>query len=168
MIARLQSLWQSLIGGDSTLDEGRRPTEDTGPEQRALKPVDIGPNDPLVAYFQSDANVVEVNSLNLDSPAVRALKAAGVRIAMPLVSQGELVGLLSLGPRQSEQEYSTDDRRLLGDLAIQAAPSVRIAQLALQQQFEVMGRERLEQELQVARVIQQTLLPESVPDLPGW
>ncbi len=87
---------------------------------------------------------------------------------MPLVSQGELIGLLNLGPRLSEQDYSTDDRRLLNRLAIQAAPAVRVAQLARQQQAEVRERQRLENELQVARVIQQTLLPDKVPDLPGW
>ena len=80
-------------------------------------------------------------------------------MAVPLVSQGEVVGLLNLGQRLSEQEYSTDDRRLLHDLATQAAPAVRVAQLARQQQSEARERERLEQELRVASVIQQTLLP---------
>ena len=42
------------------------------------------------------------------------MKEAGVKVAVPLVSQGELVGLLNLGPRLSEQEYSTDDLRGLG------------------------------------------------------
>ena len=40
---------------------------------------------------------------------------------MALVSQGELIGLLNLGPRRSEQEYNADDRRLLANLATQAA-----------------------------------------------
>ena len=33
-----------------------------------------------------------------------------------------VIGTLNLGPRLSEQEYSTDDRRLLTTLAAQAAP----------------------------------------------
>ena len=52
------------------------------------------------------------------------------------VSQGELIGALSLGPRRSEQEYSTDDRRLLDKLAAQAAPALRVGQLVRQQQVE--------------------------------
>ena len=39
-----------------------------------------------------------------------------------------------------------------------------MAQLARQQQIEARQRERMEQELRVARVIQQTLLPKEVPD----
>jgi anti-sigma regulatory factor (Ser/Thr protein kinase) len=43
-----------------------------------------------------------------------------------------------------------------------------VAQLVRQQQAEALERERIQQELRVARVIQQTLLPKEVPDLPGW
>jgi serine phosphatase RsbU (regulator of sigma subunit) len=84
------------------------------------------------------------------------------------VSQGELIGLLNLGPRLSQQEYSADDRKLLNDLATQTAPAVRVAQLVRQQQQEAQERERIEQELRVARLIQQTLLPKAVPELGGW
>jgi serine phosphatase RsbU (regulator of sigma subunit) len=104
----------------------------------------------------------------MDSPALQALKAAGVQLVIPLVSQDELVGLLNLGPRRSEQDYSADDRGLLNALAIQAAPAVRVAQLVREQQAQARARERLEHELSVARLIQQTLLPKALPTLPGW
>jgi GAF domain-containing protein len=67
-------------------------------------PVEIAPNDPLVAYFQSATGPVDLDALELDSPAVADLRAAGARMVVPLVSQGELIGLLNLGPRRSEQE----------------------------------------------------------------
>jgi serine phosphatase RsbU (regulator of sigma subunit)/anti-sigma regulatory factor (Ser/Thr protein kinase) len=89
-------------------------------------------------------------------------------MVIPLISQGELVGLLNMGQRLSEQDYSTDDRRLLSDLATQAAPALRVAQLVREQQAEIRTRERLEQELRVARLIQQTLLPKDVPHRAGW
>jgi serine phosphatase RsbU (regulator of sigma subunit) len=111
---------------------------------------------------------VEVQKLDLDSPALRTMKEAGVRLVVPLVSQGELIGLLNLGPRLSQQEYSADDRKLLSDLATQTAPAVRVAQLVRQQQQEAQERERIEQELRIARLIQQTLLPKSLPQLPGY
>ncbi len=129
---------------------------------------DIAPNDPIIAYFLSTSGAVEIDKLNLDSPALQAMKIADVKIAVPLVSQGELVGLLTLGPRLSEQEYSTDDRRLLDTLAIQAAPAVRVAQMVQEQQVAVRERERINQELRVARLIQQTLLPKDLPTFPGW
>jgi serine phosphatase RsbU (regulator of sigma subunit)/anti-sigma regulatory factor (Ser/Thr protein kinase) len=109
-----------------------------------------------------------VEKLHLDSPAMHALRAAGVTLAIPLVSQGELVGLLNLGPRLSEQDYSPDDRGLLNTLATQAAPAVRVAQLVREQQAEARTRERIEQELRIARIIQQTLLPQELPQLGGW
>jgi serine phosphatase RsbU (regulator of sigma subunit)/anti-sigma regulatory factor (Ser/Thr protein kinase) len=135
----------------------------------AIVPLDIPPGDPLVAYLQANqSGVVDVERLTLDSDGVRALRAAGVRLALPLVSQGELVGLINLGQRLSEQDYSSDDRRLLGNLATQAAPAVRVAQLVRQQQLEALERQRIEQELRVARLIQQFLLPKEVPAVDGW
>ena len=132
-------------------------------------PLDIPRTDPLVAHLQANqSGVIDVERLTLDSDGVRALRAAGVRLALPLVSQGELVGLINLGQRLSEQDYSSDDRRLLGNLATQAAPAVRVAQLVRQQQLEALERQRIEQELRVARLIQQFLLPKEVPAVAGW
>ena len=91
-----------------------------------------------------------------------------MKLAVPLVSQGELVGLLNLGPRLSDQDYSTDDRKLLDSLAAQAAPALQVAQLVRRQEAEARSRERIEQELRVATTIQQNFLPRELPDLPGW
>lgn len=131
-------------------------------------PLEIGPDDPLLAHFQSSPGVVQVDALKLASPALAKLRAAGIQLAAPLVNQGQLIGVLNLGARLSEQEYSSDDLRLLHNLASQAAPAVRVAQLVQQQQLEARQRERIEQELRVARIIQETLLPKQLPNLPGW
>jgi serine phosphatase RsbU (regulator of sigma subunit)/anti-sigma regulatory factor (Ser/Thr protein kinase) len=128
----------------------------------------IAPHDPLAAYFLSTPGAVEIDKLRMDSPALKALQAAGVEMVVPLVSQGELVGLLNLGPRLSEQDYSTDDRVLLNDLSTQAAPALRVAQLVREKRTQDLERERIEHELRVARLIQQTLLPKELPELPGW
>jgi serine phosphatase RsbU (regulator of sigma subunit)/anti-sigma regulatory factor (Ser/Thr protein kinase) len=138
------------------------------PGRGAMVEVNIDPSDPLYALFLKASGVVEIDKLNLDSPALRTLKEAGVRISVPLVSQGELIGVLNLSNRLSEQDYSTEDRRLLYTLATQAAPALRVAQLARQQQVEARQRERLEQEMRVARIIQQTLLPKELPTMAGW
>ncbi len=149
----------------------RTPREGSGlvaAPQDEVAPVDIAANDPLLAYLQSATGAVDVEALELDSPALAELKAAGVKLAVPLVSQGELIGVLNLGPRRSEQDYSTDDRKLLDNLAAQAAPALRVGQLVRQQQAEARTRQRFEQELEVARLIQQNFLPKQLPDLPGW
>jgi serine phosphatase RsbU (regulator of sigma subunit)/anti-sigma regulatory factor (Ser/Thr protein kinase) len=130
--------------------------------------IDIPESDPLLAYLQSAPGPVEVANLELDSPAVEMLRKAGVALVVPLVSQGELIGTLNLGPRLSEQDYSTDDRRLLTTLAAQAAPAIRVAQLVREQAHEAAERERLDQEMRVATLIQQQFLPRVLPSLPQW
>lgn len=106
--------------------------------------------------------------MELDSPVVADLKERGVEIVVPLIGQGELLGALYLGRRLSDQPYSTDDRRLLGNLASQVAPAIKVAQLIKEQQAEAEERERIQQELKVAALIQQTLLPKELPSIPGW
>ena len=106
----------------ATTEEPAAPVATTTPANDAIS-VDIPESDPLMAYLQTAPGPVELARLELDSPAVQALRDAGVALVVPLVSQGELIGTLNLGPRLSEQDYSTDDRRLLSTLAAQAAPA---------------------------------------------
>ena len=170
MTARIQTLRQGI--------RRRKPAESpVGIEPRGMAvptpstsgpEIDIAPNDPLIAYFAGSSGAVDIESIGVDSPGVQALRAAGVELVVPLVSQGELIGLLNLGPRLSEQDYSADDRRLLTNLAAQAAPAVRVAQLVQEQQAEARERERIAQELRVAQLIQQQFLPQHLPELPGW
>src|SRR3954452_24077388 len=136
--------------------------------QAAGVAVDIPETDPLFAYLQSAPGPVDLARLELASPALDELRSSGVALVVPLVTQGELIGTLNLGPRLSEQEYSTDDRRLLATLAAQAAPAIRVAQLVREQAAEAAERERYEQELKVAQLIQQQFLPRELPDLPEW
>ncbi len=168
MTARLQTFWQNLVSSEKARPQSESSRIDYGQTEAAVVTADIAPNDPIIAYFESNPNLVEIDKLNLESQAVQALKDADVKVTVPLVSQGRLIGLLNLGSRLSEQDYSADDRKLLNDLATQAAPAVRVAQLVRQQQSETQERERIEHELRIARVIQQTLLPKEVPSLSGW
>jgi len=169
MTALTGSFRRRFLGRSSAAERSsRRSTEPVAAPADEVAPVDIAPNDPLLAYLQSASGAVDVETLELDSPGVTALKAAGVKLAVPLVSQGELIGVLNLGPRRSEQEYSTDDRKLLDNLAAQAAPALRVGQLVRQQEAEARTRQRFEQELEVARLIQQNFLPKRLPELAGW
>ncbi|HEX5829049.1 MAG TPA: PP2C family protein-serine/threonine phosphatase, partial [Candidatus Limnocylindrales bacterium] len=130
--------------------------------------IEIPESDPLFAFLQAAPGPVDLAKLELSSNALDELRAAGVALVVPLVTQGELIGTLNLGPRLSEQEYSTDDRRLLATLAAQAAPAIRVAQLVREQAAEAAERERFEQELKVAQLIQQQFLPRELPDLREW
>lgn len=133
-----------------------------------LPAVEIPPNDPLYSLCISASGVLDLDNLRLDSAAVQDLRAAGIRLLIPLVNQGDLIGMIQLGARMSDQEYTSDDLRLLGNLSPQAAAALRVAQLAYQQQLEARRRERIEQELRVAGIIQQTLLPREIPQIEAW
>src|ERR687898_151689 len=174
-----QGFFQSLLGRDGDqqspkhipqqpIVEAPQHQQQQQQQEEPAPQLQIAPNDPIVAYFASASGVVEIDKLDLHSPALKAMKAAQIKVVVPLVSQGELIGLLNLGARLSQQEYSADDRKLLNDLATQTAPAVQVAQLVRQQQQQAQERERIEQELRVARLIQQTLLPKHVPDVAGY
>lgn len=143
-------------------------TDPVPEEEPSAAAVAIPAGDPLETLLVSAAAPVEVKGLSLQSEALDELRAAGVELIVPLVGQGELLGALYLGPRLSDQPYSTDDRKLLASLASQVAPAMRVAQLVQSQQAEAKERERINQELQVAALIQQTLLPHDLPRRPGW
>lgn len=154
-----------------------RPTESQSIEAQPLPapsdtepidPIQIPPGDPLEAVLLSSAGPVEVSGLDLTSEALDQARAAGVVLIVPLIAQGEVLGALYLGSRLSGQPYSGDDRRLLARLASQVAPAIKVAQLVREQQAEGKERERLHQELRVAAVIQQTLLPKQLPSIAGW
>ncbi|HEX2913341.1 MAG TPA: SpoIIE family protein phosphatase [Chloroflexia bacterium] len=131
---------------------------------------DIEPSDPLYRYFLNSPGACQLDALSLEqpSPALVALKESKVKVVVPLVSQGELVGLIRLGERKSQQDYSREDLKLLSTLATQTAPVVQVAQLVEEQKRRARERERIEYELKVARLIQQTLLPKDLPALLGW
>jgi serine phosphatase RsbU (regulator of sigma subunit) len=128
----------------------------------------IHPDDPLAAFLRASPNTVALSELRLESPALHALRSAKVQVTTPLVSQGELVAILSLGAHLSQQDYSRDDLKLLDTLAAQAAPAVQVAKLVREQRAQEERRARLDQELQLARRIQLSLLPKEMPALAGW
>ena len=164
MTTKRRTFWQRLTGKKTAALQA----DAQRPSPQLNSPVDIAPNDPILAYFQSATGPVLLENLKLESPALASLKDANVKVVVPLINQGELMGLIHLGPRLSDQDYSGDDFRLLDNLATQTAPALRVAQLVRERQREAQERERIQHELKVAQLIQQTLLPKEAPRLAGW
>ena len=156
MTTMLRKFWQNVIGQVEKEELATVSDMSVRLNREFDADFQFAPNDPLLVHFLNASGTVEVEKLNFDSPALKKLKEAGVRFVVPLISQGELIGLLNLGARLSEQDYSGDDQRLLNNLASQAAPALRVAQLVRQRHLEARERERLAQELRVARIIQET------------
>ncbi|MGO9900702.1 MAG: SpoIIE family protein phosphatase [Solirubrobacteraceae bacterium] len=168
-MATTESIIRSVVGADESQPGSAKGAGSSVDQPRpAITAPEIAPNDPIIGYLQSISGAVDLTHLELDSPALAKLRADGVTLVVPLVTNGELVGLLNIGPRLSEQGYSADDRRLLESLAAHAAPAMRVGQLISEQQAEMRERGRMEQELQVAQMIQQNFLPREIPKLGGW
>ena len=128
----------------------------------------VADDDALLAYELTHPGAVEVDRLSLDSPTLRDLKQQTAELLLPLASQGELVGLLILGPHLKGEAYTQGERALLDTLAPQVAPALRVAQMVREQQAQVRERERIEQELRTAQAIQHAFLPKEAPSFPGW
>jgi GAF domain-containing protein len=103
--------------------------------------------------------------LGLGEPAVESVPdGTAVIVGVPMSVKGDVLGSLLVGESDRQNEF--DDRRLeiITGIAQQAALAVQNDRL----QQEMAERERLERELQLAREIQQTFMPEHLPHLPGW
>ncbi|MBA2392524.1 MAG: SpoIIE family protein phosphatase [Ktedonobacteraceae bacterium] len=145
-----------------------RISEERQEKSSATEMMRIADDDPFIAYLLKHAGLLEISRLQLGTSIVQNLKAQQAEILLPLASQGELIGLLVLGPRLKGEDYTAEQRTLLDSLIPQVAPALRVAQLVQDQQMQVRERERIEQELRTARTIQHTFLPRNVPALPGW
>src|SRR5205085_8203455 len=73
--------------------------------------INVADNDPFVANALAHPNALEIDRMQLDSPVLQTLKTNGVEIALPPVSQGELIGLLTLEQRLNGEAYTREDRR---------------------------------------------------------
>lgn len=129
--------------------------------------IEIDEQDPVLRYLATTSGPLDIAALP-HSPATERMREQGVQVVVPLVTSGELVALIALGPRRSERGYARSDRRLLDALARYAAPALRLGQMMRAQEREARDRERIEQELHVAQLIQQQFLPTELPELGGW
>lgn len=134
----------------------------------ALPDILLSKDDALCDFLLQSGESIRLERIPMETPTVQQLRDAGTELVVPVINQGTLLGMLALGRRRSGQAYSSDDRALLNLLAAHAGPALRVAQLVQQLETEAQEHARVEQELQIARLIQQTLLPKDVPALEGW
>jgi hypothetical protein len=87
--------------------------------------VELAPASPLLQLAERAGGIVELPHPDADGlpSAERAwLAESGVRVIVPMVAaERQMVGLLMLGDKKSEEPYSTDDLKLLQAIARQIA-----------------------------------------------
>ena len=96
----------------------------------------------------------------------QSIMSSGVRslVAAPLMDPEGSLGLIVLSSRLHKRQFTEDDMSLLTSLASVAALRIRNVALAL----EASERQRLQEELDLARRIQVALLPASLPEIDGY
>jgi phosphoserine phosphatase RsbU/P len=106
---------------------------------------------------------VEEMTTRRGSDLVGPLRTMGMQVVVPMALQGECRGLVLLGEKLSRLPYDPADIDLvasLGNLAIISLENARLFKEAIEKQ-------RMEDELQIARGIQKGLLPSILPALPA-
>ena len=102
-----------------------------------------------------------------DEKGISSLMTPRPECLVPILGSGEgqLQGLLVLGPRLSEETYSREDKRLLAAVASQTGGALRSISLAerIAEQLEIERRAAVE--MQVAKEVQDRLLPQAAPIL---
>lgn len=85
-------------------------------------------------------------------------------LIVPLIYENRLIGLISLGGKKSGKFYRREDINLLRTLANQGAVAIENAILL----EEMIEKERMEEELAIARDLQMSMLPTACPEVEGF
>ncbi|MFH1278759.1 MAG: SpoIIE family protein phosphatase [Candidatus Eisenbacteria bacterium] len=126
-------------------------------------------SDRIPGLLKASADILPVEQMS-DAERAESMTAAererigrlDSALLLPLLSGEEMVGLISLGRKRSGEFFSHEDRQLLRTLANHAALAIENSTL----HHNTIEKERLEQELRLAREIQLGFLPAAPPDLP--
>ncbi len=97
-------------------------------------------------------------------PILAGLRDLEMAIAMPLRMQDEMRGVLLIGPRATGRAYTEADVAFVASLGTLALTAIENAAL-IEARIE---KERLEEEMRLARTIQTRLLPTTMPIVPGY
>ena len=104
-------------------------------------------------FFESDKDACEKVFADLSATLI-----------VPLIYEDQLTGLIALGQKKSGKFYRGEDINLLNILANQSAVAIENAQMV----EEVIEKERMEEELSIARDLQVSMLPVECPTVAGF
>jgi serine phosphatase RsbU (regulator of sigma subunit) len=143
-------------------------TENRGTVLLACDSVTLPLGDPLIeriAREKAEVTVYDIEEDPLYEKDREACKSTfmslGSTIIVPLVHKDRLIGLISLGNKKSGKFYRREDVNLLKTLADQGAAAIENARLL----DEVIEKERMEEELAIARELQMSMLPSTCPEI---
>jgi phosphoserine phosphatase RsbU/P len=134
-----------------------------GPALEAFQALRLGRDDPVIVPLLHGEPMVSLQEAGPSSPLAMALGREAI-LALPLASKGELLGIMAVDYAGATAYFTQRWLNILSGIAGQAALAVENHRL-LQESAE---QERMLQELEVARRIQASFLPDCCPAVPGW
>ncbi|HLF20232.1 MAG TPA: GAF domain-containing protein, partial [Bacteroidota bacterium] len=106
---------------------------------------------------------VEPDSVKMSQSDKEKLLQAGVVLSVPMFLKDKLIGMINVGPKKSGKVYSQEDIDLLSTVGSQAAVAIENSRLHLSE----IEKQRIKEEITLARKIQEGLLPKGNPQLRG-
>jgi sigma-B regulation protein RsbU (phosphoserine phosphatase) len=122
----------------------------------------------LIEWMALKRRAVLLYPVNLQEMVIPAgekniLEECKIVLAVPMMKQEKLTGVLFMGSKLSQKVFSQEDLDLLTTVANQTAVAIENARLHV----EEIEKVKLENEMTVARRIQQYLLPQKNPSVKG-
>jgi sigma-B regulation protein RsbU (phosphoserine phosphatase) len=114
---------------------------------------------PALVYFDDKSSWVNL----IEPEEKRRLQALDAQVLVALSGREDLVGVMVLGPKQSEEPYSRHDLRLLQSVGAQTGLALENSELLAKLTAEAAQRERISRELEIAREVQDRLFPQDYP-----
>ncbi len=96
-------------------------------------------------------------------PELELLEATGLRLAVPLRTKHDLIGLLLFGERVGREDYVSSEKILVAACAEQFALTLENARL----NERVLEQEKVRRDIALATEVQKRLLPETSPHIDG-
>lgn len=125
-------------------------------------PIKLSETDPLlgaIGQLKTPTFFDRIDSWNLGSNLATHFKVGGVQMIVPLNDREHLLGFMTLTDKMSGFKFGYEDSTLLSTLANQMVISLTNVRLYR----ESLVRQRLQEEMNLARQIQMDLLPDMPP-----
>jgi sigma-B regulation protein RsbU (phosphoserine phosphatase) len=142
-----------------------------GERQQDIESMEFKHNDTLMQIVEKEKKeltkydmIEDPKYKEVSEVCAASFEALHASLMVPLVYQDQVIGLLSLGEKKSGKPYNREDIDLLRTIAHQGAVAIENAMMI----EEVIEKERMEEELNIAKDLQVSMLPTSAPEVKGF
>ena len=141
-----------------------------GEKKNDVERIKLKRDDPLISIIEDKkGEVTKYNVLEdpkyseVSQTCTNNFDALYASLMVPLVYQDQVIGFLNLGEKKSGKPFNSEDIDLFRTLASQGAVAIENARL-FQENLE---KQRMEEELNIARDLQMSMLPATCPEIDG-